>query len=160
MCTARCNGRFSCHACHHPPPRMPPCHAHPSCHTCPPAMHAPCHAHPPAMHAPLPCMPPVIHALLPCMPPYHTCPPPCMPPTTHSPTTHAPLPRTPLPEQNHRRLWKHNLAATSLWAVNIGSIWWFDSNCRIKKSQFQWAVVQQDVSWLIACQLIRRLKSL
>ena len=45
MCTIRCSGHLSCHAC-------------------PPATHAPCHT------CPLPCMPPTMHAPL-----HHTCPP-------------------------------------------------------------------------------------
>ena len=67
---------------------------HLSCHVCPPPHHAHLLQH----------MPPATHALLPCMPPCHACPPPAM---------HAPCPC----EQNHRHLWKHNLAATSLQAV-------------------------------------------
>ena len=69
------------------------------------------HACPPSPHPPLP----HIHPL------HHACPPLCH---AHPPaTTHVPLlwqPRTPLPrEQNHTRLWKHNLAPTSLRAVKI-----------------------------------------
>ena len=80
---------------HDPPPYMPP------------AMHTHCHA------CPLPCMPPLPH-----MPSCHTCPlithaplathPPCH---THPPAMHTP------PGQNHRRLWKYNLAPSSLRAV-------------------------------------------
>ena len=54
----------------------------------PPTMHAPCHAHP-LPHMP----PPTMHD------PCHACPPALL---------------TPLPcEQNDRRLWKHNLSATT-----------------------------------------------
>ena len=72
---------------HHSQP--PPCM--PPC--TPPGMHTPCHA------CPLPCTPPGTHA--PCHAlPHHTCP-------CHN-----------LPcEQNHRCLWKHNLAATTLRTV-------------------------------------------
>ena len=85
-----------------------PCHAHS------PATHAPCHAHPP-----------------PCMPPCHTCPHACPLPRTppchsHPPAMHAPTTRAPCPcEQNHRRLWKRNLAATTLRTENISLVIFF-----------------------------------
>ena len=76
------------------------------------ATHAPNHAHPPQ-----PCMPPsAIQA------PSHARPQPCTPLATHVP----PWPCTPPPAmhatpcgQNHRRLWKYNLAPTSLRTVII-----------------------------------------
>ena len=57
------------------------------------------HTPPPAMHAPHHAWTPVTHS-----PAMHT-----------TPATHAPPPRG----QNHRRLWKCNLAPTSLRAVNM-----------------------------------------
>ena len=109
----------------------------------PPAMHVPhCHEVPLAMCAPLPGMPPC-HAHLPATPaPHHTCP---LPHHAHLPATHAPHHTSPPPtmhtsppsmppchappaihafphEQNHRCLWKHNLAATTLWTVKRGKI--------------------------------------
>ena len=108
MRTACCNGRFSCHAtpCHTCPRHIIPCHtprhAHPLPHMAPPCTppkpHMPyCHACPPPdKHAPSPCMPPAMHTPWNAYP-HHTCP----------PTMHVPC------EQNHRHLWKHNLAATS-----------------------------------------------
>ena len=71
--------------------------------------------------APLPHMPPTTHAPRPHRPPGHACPPPCTPPTTHTPWLCTP-PRpctTPPRGQNHGRLWKYNLAPTSLRAVKI-----------------------------------------
>ena len=95
MRTIRCSGHLSCHTCPlllMPPAmhalllHMPPHHACPLCHACPPAMHDPCRACLPSpCHAcPLPRMllPPTMH------PPAHTCPPPCH---THPPC----LPCTP-----------------------------------------------------------------
>ena len=75
-------------------PAMPaPCHAHPSCHTCPLPCMPPYHACP-HQAQPLPCMPPAMHAL------GHACPLTCMPPTTHAPASmHAPA--TPLPPLPH-----------------------------------------------------------
>ena len=93
MCTARCSGCLSCHACPHhahslamhaphyacPPPCMPP------------AMHAPCHACHPTIHVPLPYMPS----------PHNTCPlshmSPCHASLPHTPPAmHAPLPQPPI----------------------------------------------------------------
>ena len=76
------------------------CHACPPCHAHPPAMHAPHAMHtPPAMFTPRLCMPP---PPWPRTRPGHACaPPPC--------------------GQNHRRLWKYNLAPTSLRSVTM--IW-------------------------------------
>ena len=100
--------------CTHPPqPRMlPGNHACPHCnHACPPHNHAcpPTTMHAPHNHTcppPQPCMPPPPTTMYappqPCMPPHnHVCPQPYMPPCG----------------QNHRCLWKYNLAPTSLWAV-------------------------------------------
>ena len=87
MRTVCCSGCLSCHACPPPPTMHTPHHTHT------PAMHVPCHAHPPC-HA----CPPATHTPLPRMMP---------------PAMHAPPPR----EQNHRCLWKHNLAATTLRTV-------------------------------------------
>ena len=106
-----------------------------------PAMHAPYHArHHPTMHAPLPCMPPAIHA-----PPCHACPP-AMYPSCHT--------RPPPPEQNHRRLWKHNLVATSSRAVKIRNpddvqLWrkrlvWTDLNMRGYSLQARTISTQQN----------------
>ena len=59
------------------------------------------------------CSGPATHA------PHHA----CAPCHAHPPATHAALPCMLLPlEQNHRRLWKHNLAATTLRAVNITGV--------------------------------------
>ena len=105
----------------HSLPCMPPCHAHPlpcmptPTHTplacTPPAMHVPMPLMSPCPHAPLPCTAPT-HAPLLCTPPCHACPPP--------PTKHAPLQcMPPCHVQNHRHLWKHNLAATSFRPVKM-----------------------------------------
>ena len=75
-----------------------------ACHARPPATHAPHHTCPPATQAPRPCMPPAMHA------PHHT-----HPLAMHTPPTMYDPPRG----QNHGRLWKYNLAPTSLRAVKI-----------------------------------------
>ena len=138
MCTAR-SLTISCHAL-----RMPPCN-----HACPPYNHAhppqPCmppQPHPLATtHPPQPCIPPgnqahplaTMHApQQPYMPPQQ----PHMPPRNHAhplATTHAPIPPatmhapqqpcTPPCGQNHRHLWKYNLAPTSLRAVIMAMAW-------------------------------------
>ena len=126
-CTPPCN-----HACPSTiPPSPQPCMP-PHNHACPPA----------TMHVPLqPCTPPCNHAhpLQPHIPPTtthtphnHACPLQLHMPPNHAPpgTTHTPQPCTPPKAthppattltpacgQNHRRLWKYNLAPTSLRAV-------------------------------------------
>ena len=80
MCTVRCSGRLSCHACP-PPATHAPCHTHPSPST-PFTMHAPFTTHAPfTMHAS-----PLCHA---CSNLSHMLPSPCMPPTF---ATHVPPP--------------------------------------------------------------------
>ena len=76
---------------HIPLPCMSPCHAHSPCHAQTP------HAFPPAMHAPT-THAPAMHAPLPCTPPCHA----------HPLAMHTPR------GQNDRRLWKHNLSATTV----------------------------------------------
>ena len=136
-----------------------PCMPH---HTCPPAMHAPhacpCHTCLNGHTIPLPCMPlphmslchtcppphmPLCHAKPPkppIPPPMHT----LLPSHTHSLWTEPQTPVNPpghaspllamyAPlEQNHRRLWKHNLAATTLRTVKILEISQIVSRCAVE----------------------------
>ena len=112
MRTARSLNRISSYPMHAPP--RPPC-------TPPVATtHTPWQPHAPRQpHMP---QPPGNHACLP-MATTHTPKQPCMPPPPPTPGNHAhPHGNHACPPpggQNHRRLWKYNLAPTSLRAVNM-----------------------------------------